>query len=74
MHIGLNFYNRVIDGTPYGQISLDSMYNNLTTAWVWDNDEFYINQLLHPYQGSMYFIAGRSNGLNFWQSMIPTMV
>lgn len=73
MHIGLNFYNRVIDGTPYGQISLDSMYNNLTTAWVWDNDEFYINQLLHPYQGSMYFIAGRSNGLNFWQSMIPTM-
>lgn len=73
MHISLNFYNRVIDQQPYGNITPQTMWSNLTTPWVWDNDEFYINQLYHPYQGSMYFVAGRANGLNFWQSMIPTM-
>ena len=27
-----------------------------------------INQFGHPYQGNLYFNAGRANGLSFWES------
>ena len=33
-----------------------------------DDDEFYTNQLLHPFQGSYPFAAARSAGLGFWES------
>ena len=37
-------------------------------GWVWDLDDFMVNQLGHPYQGNNYFNTGRSNGLSFWES------
>jgi hypothetical protein len=43
-----------------------------TSAWVFDNDPFSVNQFLHPYQGSMYHGFSRSAGLNFWTSMAYT--
>lgn len=49
-------------------ISLHSIRNNLHSSWVVDQDPFEVNQLGHPYQGSVYFGLARSNGLNFWQS------
>lgn len=58
----------------YAYITWDSMYTNLTNPWVWDQDEFAVNQLGHPYQGSFYFIAGRANNLNYWESYIPTVL
>ncbi|MET0402121.1 MAG: DUF3943 domain-containing protein, partial [Cystobacter sp.] len=44
----------------------------LTSPWVVDHDDFAINQLGHPYQGSLYFTAARSNGLSFWESFLYT--
>jgi len=38
--------------------------------WVVDQDDFTINQIGHPYQGTVYFTAARSSGLNFWESWI----
>ncbi len=64
--------NRFIRNADYSYISFDSMGNNITSPWVWDQDEFSVNQLGHPYQGSFYYIAGRSNGLNFWTSTALT--
>lgn len=66
--------NRFVRQAPYAFISWDSMHYNLTNPWVWDQDEFAVNQLGHPYQGSFYFIAGRANNLNFWESYIPTVL
>ena len=37
-------------------------------GWVWDLDDFGVNQIGHPYQGNNYFNAGRGNGLTFWES------
>ena len=37
-------------------------------GWVWDLDDFGVNQIGHPYQGNNYFNAGRANGLSFWES------
>lgn len=49
------------------------MWKNLTSPWLWDTSHFLKNQGAHPYFGNMYFTSARSNGLNFWQSMLMTM-
>lgn len=49
-----------------------SMWNNLTSPWLWDTSSFLKNQIAHPYFGNMYFTSARSNGLNFWQSFLMT--
>ncbi len=66
--------NRYVRNASYAYITWDSMYENLTNPWVWDQDEFSVNQLGHPYQGSFYFIAGRANNLTYWESYVPTVI
>lgn len=68
----LSFYNRTIDPKPYADIDLDIIYHNITNPWVWDDDEFNINHIGHPYQGSMYHQGARANGLNFYESLAVT--
>ncbi len=65
--------NRYVRQAEYGQVSFNTMRRNVTGNWVWDQDEFSVNHLGHPYQGSTYFIAGRANGLDFYQSALLTM-
>ena len=55
-------------GQVTAHITPKSWWANMQQGWVWDLDEFLVNQIGHPYQGSNYFNAGRSNGLNFWES------
>ena len=38
--------------------------------WVIDDDQFSVNQFLHPYGGTVYFGLARSAGLNFWESFL----
>jgi hypothetical protein len=52
----------------YG-VSMGSVRRNLHSGWVEDRDPFEINQMGHPYQGSVYFNIARSNGLSFWESL-----
>lgn len=40
------------------------------SKWVLDNDQFSINQFLHPYSGTVYYGLARSAGLNFWESLL----
>ena len=65
----LNRFNRQgADGKTYA-VNLSTINRNLRTSWVVDNDPFKINQLGHPYQGSMYHGFARSAGLNYWESL-----
>lgn len=36
----------------------------------WDHDNAIFNYVLHPYAGAAYFMAARTCGFNFWQSML----
>lgn len=36
----------------------------------WDHDNPIFNYLLHPYAGAVYFMAARSCGFNYYQSML----
>ena len=40
--------------------------------WVVDKDDFTVNQIGHPYQGTIYYGTARSSGLNFWESYLYT--
>ena len=40
--------------------------------WGFDRDDFKVNQLMHPYQGVMYYGFARSAGLSFWESSAYT--
>jgi hypothetical protein len=49
----------------------DTIWHNLTdSTWVVDNDQFSVNQFLHPYSGSIYYGFARSAGLTFWESFL----
>ena len=67
-------FNRYIQQSDYGMISAESIRANLSSSWVWDQDEFVINHWGHPYQGSVYFSAGRSAGNDFWSSASLTFL
>src|SRR5688572_428856 len=65
----LNQFNRrYFDGNEY-DTSLSTVRRNLRRSWVTDDDPFQINQLGHPYQGSMYHGFARSAGLSYWESL-----
>ncbi|HEV8311049.1 MAG TPA: DUF3943 domain-containing protein, partial [Methylomirabilota bacterium] len=71
--LGLNQFDRhVISRETYGT-DADSIWKNLTSSVVIDHDPFSVNQLGHPYQGSIYYGLGRSSGLNYWQSLLYTL-
>lgn len=64
----LNRFDNRFEGSDY-DVGIGSIRRNLHSSWVEDRDPFEINQMGHPYQGSVYFGVARSNGLTFWESM-----
>jgi hypothetical protein len=65
----LNQFNRrYFEGDDY-DTSPSSVKRNLKRSWVVDEDPYRINQLGHPYQGSMYHGFARSAGLGYWPSL-----
>ena len=68
----VNLVNRYSSGGSDYDSNLSTIKRNLHSSWGVDNDPFRINQLGHPYQGSMYHGFARSSGLNFWESFAYT--
>ena len=61
--------NSVVRDAEWAKIGPSVWATNIENPWVWDNNKFLNNQFSHPYHGSLYFNAGRTNGYNFWQSV-----
>jgi hypothetical protein len=61
--------NRFITHDPWAYVSAESMWRNLHSAWVWDQDEYMTNQFGHPYQGALDFSAARANGFSFYEAL-----
>jgi hypothetical protein len=64
----LNQYDRHFEGDDY-KSNLSTIRRNLHSSWVVDRDPFRINQLGHPYLGSVYHGLARSAGLNYWEAL-----
>jgi hypothetical protein len=66
--------NCFIRKAEFAKISFKSISENVKpNNMEWDDNKFFNNQFSHPYQGSLYFNAFRSNGYNFWES-VPAVV
>jgi hypothetical protein len=60
--------NSVVRDAEWAKIGPDVWARNIENPWVWDNNKFLNNQFSHPYHGSLYFNAARTNGYDFWES------
>ena len=69
----LNQFNRRYSGVSDYDSNLNTIWHNLHSSWADDRDPFSINQLGHPYQGSIYHGFARSAGLNYWESLGYTL-
>src|SRR5690242_1774820 len=70
----LNFVDRNVlrDWRDY-DVTGESISRNLHTTPVFDRDPFSVNQIGHPYQGSVYYGLARSAGLSYWESLLYTI-
>ena len=72
---GINVFYEIANlarGQVTAHITPKTWWANMQQGWVWDLDDFAVNQIGHPYQGSNYFNAGRANGLSFYESAALT--
>jgi hypothetical protein len=57
----------------WAQTDLETAWANIKGPWgITDEAPFPVTEIGHPIQGSQYFIAGRSNGFDFWESAAGT--
>ncbi len=68
----LNLFDRAYFGCCDFDVDFSSIKRNLQRGWNVDRDGFTVNQLGHPYQGSMYHGFARASGLNYWQGLAYT--
>jgi hypothetical protein len=73
--LALNGYSRLAnpneeeDGKKVYSVTLSTFGDHVVRGpWGFDRDDFKVNQLMHPYQGAMYYGFARSAGLSFWES------
>ena len=70
--VGINVFVWSLDrfalNESYSHISPTTWKYNIQKGWEWDDDRFGINFVGHPYTGSLYFNAARSQGYNYLQS------
>ena len=71
--VGFDFLLNRFDHAYFGccdfAVTTRSIRDNLRSSWVVDRDPFLVNQLGHPYQGSMYHGFARASGLGYWEGL-----
>jgi Domain of unknown function (DUF3943) len=68
----LNLYDRHHFACCDFDSNLHTVRDNLRSRWDVDRDPFTVNQLGHPYQGSMYHGFARASGLGYWEALAYT--
>jgi len=68
INLGASAFNEYVRNANFNQISPRSWWANLEEGLTYDDNQFKTNQLIHPFNGSCYYNAGRANGLSFWPS------
>ncbi|MDE6290154.1 MAG: DUF3943 domain-containing protein, partial [Muribaculaceae bacterium] len=68
LNMGLWAFDRYALEGHYAYISWETIKDNFKHGFEWDNDHLNTNMFAHPYNGSLFYNAGRSNGFNYWQS------
>ena len=73
-NVGLATYNRYVIGSGWAQTGPDEWNRFWERSLAWDDDWYWTNFVLHPYQGSLYYMSARGSNLNVFGSMLVTTV
>ena len=65
---GASASNEYTRNQNFTQLNPRSMWANFEHGFTFDDNQFKTNQLVHPFNGSTYYNAGRTNGFGFWAS------
>src|SRR5262249_43661258 len=66
----LNLFDQATHAHPEEfKVSWQSVWDNIQEGFEWDDNHFTTNNFAHPYNGNIFFNAGRSNGLSYYESM-----
>ncbi|WP_289004401.1 DUF3943 domain-containing protein [uncultured Parabacteroides sp.] len=68
INMGVWIFDRYIQKGNFAYINGHTIKENFRHGFIWDNDRMGTNMFLHPYHGSLYYNAARSNGYNYWIS------
>jgi len=60
-----------MEGVTAGTM-LQKWWDNVSSGPVWDNDEWYLNYIAHPYDGVVYYQIARNSGYSQWDSFVYT--
>lgn len=47
---------------------------NVRAGPVWDNDDFFLNWIMHPWSGAIYYMSARGSGFRWWESFLYSAV
>lgn len=66
--------DRYVLNKDFAKVTWHTIGRNFSLSkWYWDSDVFRTNLMLHPYHGSLYYNAARSNGMSYLEA-IPFVV
>jgi hypothetical protein len=63
-----SFQNEYVHDSNYVQVSPRTWWRNLERGFEFDQNKFDTNNFYHPWNGALFYSAGRSTGLGFWGS------
>jgi hypothetical protein len=69
LNLSLGAFNHYVAKSEFADISWQTIKHNHEMGWTTDADALLTNMWAHPFHGSMYFNAARSNGYNYWTSL-----
>ncbi len=73
-NVGLSTYNRFVVDAGWTKVGPEQWNHFWTRKLEWDNDWYWTNFVLHPYQGTIYYNVARSSNLNRIESFALTTV
>lgn len=67
-------WNRYMIGSAWAKTGWEQWNHFWERGLAWDRDWYWTNFVLHPYQGSMYYMASRGANLNQLESLAVTFL
>ena len=73
-NLGLSSYNRWCLGSAWAQTGWNEWGHFWERDLSYDRDWYWTNYVLHPYQGSLYYMSARGSNLNYFESFGVTLL
>ena len=75
INIGILAFDRFILNEEFAHVTMKTLRRNIKLShWFWDSDHMYTNLMSHPYHGSLYYNAARSNGMSYAVSTLYSTI